>query len=159
MLREYRRFFERRVNSRVGMPRVSKKRVAVYNTWIARADNWEPDARYFLIYNLHLMLIAPIESRHSGFRLGQRTSRFGEPVSTGDGDVQASEKFDEDAFLIDLAADIDHIISASNEIAKSRDRSYVSSTSVAVALGRLAPELRTSRWQVWGPRESDYAVS
>lgn len=159
MLSEYRRFFERRTNGRAGMPRVTKKRIAIYNSWIDDAKEWEPDARYFLIYNLHLMLIAPIQSQHSGFQLQARPPFLSDSPFEGDGPFEGRERFDAEQFLADLAADVDQIIREADDIARSRDRRYVSSTSVAMALGKLAPEMRTARWQVWGPREDEYPMS
>ncbi len=56
----------------------------------------------------------------------------------------------EEAFLSALEADVNSLIALSESLSKERERSYVSSTSVAIAIGKLAPELRTSSFQFWG---------
>ncbi len=41
------------------------------------------------------------------------------------------------------------------EIAKERGRAYVSATTVAMALGDLAENLKINAFQIWGPKDDD----
>jgi hypothetical protein len=51
--------------------------------------------------------------------------------------------------------DLEKLISVSEQVAAERNRSYVSATSVAVALGQLAEKLLTTSLQIWGPGTDD----
>jgi len=151
MLEVFQKFFKQRVSGDIGMPRISKKAFNVLLTWLPRDENLEPDAKYFLIYNVHFMLIAPLQAKKRSFRLRPR------PI---DLDISYEHQYRQDYYMFerDLAADIDNIVAHAKGIARYRDRTYVSSTSVAMALGELAPELKTARWQVWGPRREEFTV-
>ena len=89
-------------------------------------DHWRPDARMFLISNLMNMVVDPV---------------LQVPGPTADG-----------LFPL-LAQDIAAIRVLSEAISAQRGRGYVSATSVAIALGQLAPDLATTALQVWGPEE------
>jgi hypothetical protein len=93
-------------------------------------EYWRPDARVFLIANLMHMVVNPILSVPG-------------PIADG--------------LLPLLAEDIAAIRALSEAIASQRGRDYVSATSVAIALGQLAPDLATTALQVWGPEEPNPA--
>ena len=89
-------------------------------------QHWRPDAQLFLISNLMIMVVEP---------------------------VIAARNVEADDFVPLLLQDIAAIIALSEVISAQRDREYISATSVAMALGQLAPELATTALQVWGPDE------
>jgi hypothetical protein len=94
---------------------------------------WRVDARYFLSRNIYLMVV--------------------EPYFYADARPGADENFGE--FWFSLTSDLREIIELAELTAKERERKYVSATSVAVALGQLAPNLKLTSLQIWGPGEQD----
>lgn len=94
--------------------------------------NWRQDAKFFLLLNVMELVVKPYISHH----------------------LQMSD--DEYANFRELVLnDLNRIVETSQAIAKERNKSYTSATSVAVALGRLAPDLKTTSLQVWGPKENE----
>jgi hypothetical protein len=93
-------------------------------------ESWRPDARYFLARNIELMVLAPL-------RAVKRTGVAAVPAL-------------EEVFPV-VSRDIMRIVALSEATSARRDREYVSATSVAVALGQLAPDLESTSFQIWGP--------
>lgn len=91
-------------------------------------QSWRADASYFLTKNIELMITRPF------FQSGPP------PFPVNSVNLQT---------LVEL--DVDRIIAAAEEEARLRGRPYVSATSVARALGRLADNLETTSLQIWGP--------
>ena len=89
-------------------------------------QHWRPDAQLFLISNLMNMVVEPV--------------------------IEVRRVEAEDLVPL-LLQDIAAIIALSEAISAQRDREYISATSVAVALGQLAPQLATTALRVWGPDE------
>lgn len=94
-------------------------------------EEWRADAKFFLASNMLEMVLAPYDAVER----------------------RADALFPGDAVWKLIIEDLDALIARSEEISKSRGRSYVSSTSVAVALGELAEKLQTNSLQIWGPSE------
>ncbi len=90
-------------------------------------QDWRSDARFFLINNMIEMVIAPYEYASRQSLLPTR-----------------------DAAAL-VHADLRTLVKLSEEEARKRDRPYVSATSVAIALGRVADRLETTSLQIWGP--------
>lgn len=89
--------------------------------------DWRSDARYFLISNVVHMVVAPVQTVE-GLAGVLRTEFRGA-----------------------LEADLHQIVRRAEIVAKERGRSYVSATSVSIALGQVAEKLETSSLQIWGP--------
>ena len=97
---------------------------------------WRSDARYFLAKNVIDMVVEPYNDI---------------------GDEPRGPVREEISEL--LREDVKKLVRHSEQIAKERERSYVSATSVAIALGRLAPELKTTSLQIWGPTDERSELS
>ena len=96
-------------------------------------EYWRDDARLFLTLNLIGMVVAPYVQAHpSG------SPKLGELLPVLEKDVEAIRR-------------------RADRFAAERGRSYVSATSVSMALGELAPDLATTSLQIWGPGEPDPA--
>lgn len=93
-------------------------------------STWRSDARYFLARNIYEMVIAP--------------------YLYADGPSYAD--VDELEIWPLIKDDIRDISRVAEDLAADRKRDYVSATTVVMALGRLAPDLRTTSLQIWGPR-------
>lgn len=112
---------------------------------IGSSEDWEPDAEYFLLYNIYMMLIAPMKRRYGNKVYFQQVRiDMGE---YGNSEDDASIYFD-DA----LRHDVKLIRKHAEEISRRRDKPYISSTTAAIALGEVAEKLKTGSFQVWGPR-------
>lgn len=94
---------------------------------------WRDDARLFLTVNLIVMVVAPYVQAHPS-------------------DSRPSVEL-----LPLLEKDIEAVRRRADRFAVERGRSYVSATSVSMALGELAPDLATTSLQIWGPGEPDPA--
>lgn len=92
-------------------------------------SHWRSDARFFLANNMLEMVALPYDA-----------------IDGPDGALAADGSVGQ---LI--VKDWDMLIETSNQVAKERDRGYVSATSVAIALGRAAANLATTSLQIWGP--------
>lgn len=92
---------------------------------------WRSDARYFLAKNVIDMILEPYDEIGKEPRGPDRSEEISELV----------------------LRDVDDLVRHSEQISKERGRRYVSATSVAIALGRLAPELKTTSLQIWGPAD------
>lgn len=97
-------------------------------------NRWRPDARYFLATNVLEMVIAPIE-------------------------LAGPPRMERRQFLEYMQEDVRRLALESETVARERGRDYVSGTSVAIALGRLAEDLLTTSLNVWGPEERGEARS
>ena len=124
-------YFKRRATGAEGMPRISNLEVREIRRLIGNRKNWREDAYYFLIYNIHMMLIAPLRKQS-----GNQWARINNM------NIQRM-----------IRDDVDLIARTANRVSYKRRSRYVSSTSIAVALGLVADELKTSAVQVWGPKE------
>lgn len=91
-------------------------------------DQWRSDAKFFLIGNVNAMVVAPYMT-----------------VNTVEGPLSTS------TIWRDLSDDVRNIVARAGQIALRRGRAYVSGTSVAMALGELAPHLKVTSFQIWGP--------
>ena len=91
-----------------------------------------PDATLFLANNMIDMIISPLQSAPEKYRWFNQG-----------GDFTA------DLFKI-LADDMTAIVSVAADIARSRERDYISSTSALYAVARVLPELRINQVQLWG---------
>ena len=116
------------------MPRMRKSDTRILRRLIGYRRNWRSDAYYFLIYNAYMMIIAPTKQRR------RRPQDFLE--------LGISERL---ANL--LKEDLRLVADTAERIAKMRNREFVTSTSVSIALGEVAEELKTSEFQIWGPDE------
>jgi hypothetical protein len=94
--------------------------------------DWRVDARYFLALNLYFMIVHPYFSENRP-KKGQNS---------------AAER----NFWSLLSEDAARIVWQAKTEAIERGRSQVSSTSVVIAVGKLAPELATASLQIWGDR-------
>jgi hypothetical protein len=96
-------------------------------------ENWRSDARFYLANNMIEMVLEPYA------RVSQRPAAL-----MPDGDVWPL-----------ITDDIKQIVDQAEKIALQRDRQYVSATSVAIALGKLAENLKTTSLQIWGPGDEE----
>ena len=127
MLRAYGNYFEKQIGDYQSVSSPRNPTVLALAQEIPNRG-WRPDARYFLARNMYEMIIRP-------YRSVKRTRTIGSQL-----DIWPLVQED----LLD-------VISLSEKIAESRGRGYVSSTSVLIALGEMAENLRTSSLQIWGP--------
>jgi hypothetical protein len=107
--------------------------VSVLADWYANFP-LRADAAHFLTLNAIGMVIEPIFLAHGGSL----------PGSVNNAPLAET-----------LRADIDKICWRAHEIAKARGRTYISATSVAIALGELADSLAITAFQIWGPRPGE----
>jgi hypothetical protein len=96
-------------------------------------SSWRADARFFLASNMLEMVIAPYDAVQG----------------------RSSGRIEDESVRSMIHQDLQSIVERSEEVSKRRDRRYVSSTSVAVALGELAESLKTNSLQIWGPDDSE----
>jgi hypothetical protein len=92
---------------------------------------WRSDARYFLASNMLNMVVFPYDE-----------------VEGPDVDLLPGGKAWELIFN-----DLLELIQKSESTARERDRSYVSATSVAIALGEMSENLRTTSLRIWGSED------
>jgi hypothetical protein len=125
------RYFQTRLANSAIFPSIQKSwSNALIQLIIQTAQGWRSDAIYFLASNISSMVLQPY-ARAAGIRSVHQ--------------LLNSEAWDA------IQRDVEAIAGLANEVAVERDRDYVSATSVAVALGRLAPSLRTTALHIWGP--------
>jgi len=93
-------------------------------------DHWRSDAQVFLLSSIVNMVVAPFMS------------------------VNPSRSLQDTPLWPPLREDVATLIERAEAISRDRERDYVSATSVAIALGQLAPSLQTTGLQIWGPRSS-----
>lgn len=154
MLPAFERYFGLRVSSELSFPVLTRGRQNFIREYFQPPEYWRSDASYLLISTLHSMVMAPLSEANAeemereigdseGYDIPEQLD--GMPIGQG-------------MIIEALSADIESIIQLSDAIARSRGRDYVSSTSVVMALGLLAPELRMSSFQIWGPRLTEVDV-
>lgn len=141
MLPQYDKYFDDRVRRDAVFPLLSRERVAFIQEFLRPPPSWRSDAHAFMISNLHNMLLAPL-AEAGGAASPTDTYVFRQTIDP-------SELYEA------LRADIGAIVALSAAISQVRNRDYVSATTVAIALGQLAPTLRTTSFQVWGPRTQE----
>lgn len=93
--------------------------------------SWRSDARYYMALTFITMVVLPydeVDGRNGAFTVRS--------------DVWKGIK-----------KDLEKVIARAEEIARDRDRGYVSATSVAIAIGELAHSetLFSLSLQIWGP--------
>jgi hypothetical protein len=93
-------------------------------------ENWRSDAQVFLLSNILTMVVAPFMS------------------------ASPSGALLETSLWSPLREDVATIVERAEAVSRDRERGYVSATSVAIAVGQLAPELLTTGLQIWGPRSA-----
>jgi len=91
---------------------------------------WRSDAYYYLYFNALHMLFGPLS--------------VVEPQKLFEAEIRSAFK-----------RDVISIAGRAKVIAKQRGRKYISSTTIAIALGQIAEELETISFQVWGPTLED----
>ena len=130
MREEFMRYFDRRVRQMDRPFLFGGKRDWVTHILELIPSHWRSDARFFLAKNIEQMVVLPFYS-------GNKIQR--------DYDLRLT-----DAWPL-IEEDVNTIVDAAQLEADQREREYVSATTVAVALGQLAPFLKTTSLQIWGP--------
>ncbi|WP_068874056.1 MULTISPECIES: hypothetical protein [unclassified Phenylobacterium] len=132
MLRRYRTWFASRLRLPTGA-RFGLGRAVIPGPRPPGAPRWREDAIYFLELNIQEMIVAPYMSTGPPSRQLLRQTPLWQP----------------------LLDDIHTIVARAETIAMSRGRTYVSSTSVALALGAVVDDLATTSFQIWGPEDDE----
>ena len=130
MDRRYQGYFDRLIDGKQGLPEFSRSNFDYVLELMGDRPNWRSDAKYFLAYNSMFILFEPVITA-------------GEP---GIEPEKVANAFREDVELIDEVA---------QSIAREREKDYISSTTMAIAMGQVALELRTASFQIWGPNDDE----
>ena len=129
-------YFSRRISGQAQLPIAFAEEIHYLADMLGDQRGWREDAYYFLFYTVFIMLLAPLR--------GVGDPRYPGPF-TLDGEVVFAPELEEA-----LRSDLLMVAELARIVAKERGREYISSTSVAMALGRVAGELKTSGFRIWG---------
>jgi len=133
MERAYSRYFVERLESGwYAFPRIPSFWIKHIEALIPGEGKWRSDARYFLVLNVYTMVLHPLLTVREIWNREE---------------MLKSEQWGL------LTQDVATIAKRSERIAERRGKRSISATSVAMALGQLAPNLKTTSLQIWGPRD------
>ena len=134
---EYNDYFVERLQGDKRPPRPTLEDLHTLEDLIGENINWRSDALYFFSLNVYLMLLHPLKAVNHRPNLNIL-------LQSDEGEL--------------IRQDIELIKSRAEDVSIARERSYVSATSVVIALGEVVEDLQSTSFQIWGPTNNQLSA-